>query len=164
MLKPLALAIATRNALICAPTAIETLKDDLHAPPQPCDLFIPIGFAVIRFGNIVHFTAATLFIGYVLGRTFSGFDLFLVAALSIVASFATIGVAGVAGLAPMAAVLRPFGLSYELALPLMVIVDPIAGMIRAMLNVALNSQIPTLTSGGDEQMSAVAAAVPAPAE
>ena len=30
----LALAIATRNALICAPTAIETLKDDLHAPPQ----------------------------------------------------------------------------------------------------------------------------------
>jgi proton glutamate symport protein len=157
----LALAIATRNALICAPAALETLKDELYASPEPCDLFIPIGFAVIRFGNIIHFATATLFIGYVMGRPFSGLDLVLVAAFSIMASFATIGVAGVAGLAPITAVLRPFGLSYELALPLLVIVDPIAGMIRAMLNVALNMPIPVLASG---RRLPVVAAVAAPAE
>jgi Na+/H+-dicarboxylate symporter len=160
-LNPLALAIATRNALICAPAALETLKDELCASPEPCDLFIPIGFAVVRFGNIIHFATATLFIGYVMGRPFSGLDLVLVAAFSIMASFATIGVAGVAGLAPITAVLRPFGLSYELALPLLVIVDPIAGMIRAMLNVALNMPIPALASG---RRLPVVAAVAAPAE
>lgn len=160
MLKPLALAVATRNALVCAPAALETMKMDLHAKPQPCDLFIPIGFAVIRFGPIIYFATATLFIGYLLGRHFSGFDLIMVAALSVVASFATIGVSGVAGLAPMAAVLRPFGLSYELALPLMLIVDPIAAMIRAMFNVALNMQIPVLAAG--RELPAVnVAAVPA---
>jgi Na+/H+-dicarboxylate symporter len=158
ILNPLTLAIATRNALICAPVALETLKDELGTSPEPCDLFIPMGFAVIRFGNIVHFATATLFIGYLMGRPFSGLDLILVAALSIMASFATIGIAGIAGLAPLAAVLRPFGLSYELALPLLVIVDPIAGMIRAMLNVALNMAIPVLASGWEmSEVSIVAA-------
>ncbi len=146
-LKPLAFVAATRNALICAPTVLETLKEELHAPPEPCELYIPIGFAVIRFGNMIHFAGATLFIGYLLGRTFSGFDLFLVAVFSIMASFATIGLRGLAGLTAMAAVLRPFGLSYELALPLMAIVDPIASMVRGMDNVALNCHIPVLAAG-----------------
>jgi Na+/H+-dicarboxylate symporter len=162
ILNPLTLAIATRNALICAPVALETLKDEMGTSPEPCDLFIPMGFAVIRFGNIVHFATATLFIGYLMGRPFSVLDLGLVAALSIMASFATIGVAGVAGLAPITAVLRPFGLSYELALPLLVIVDPIAGMIRAMLNVALNMPIPVLASR--QRRVAEVAMVAAPAE
>ena len=159
MLKPLALVVATRNALICAPAALETLKEELHAPPEPCDLYIPIGFAIIRFGNIIHFATATLFIGYLMGRTFGGFDLVLVAVFSIMASFATIGVSGVAGLAPLAVVLRPFGLSYELALPLIVIVDPVVAMIRAMLNVALNCHIPVLAAGRESsEVSVVAAA------
>jgi proton glutamate symport protein len=120
-----------------------------------------MGFAVIRFGNIVHFATATLFIGYLMDRPFSGLDLILVVAFSIMASFATIGIAGVAGLAPLTAVLRPFGLSYELALPLLVVVDPIAGMIRAMLNVALNMPIPVLAS--EREMSEISIVV-APAE
>lgn len=146
MLKPLALVVATRNALICVPAALETLKDELHAQPEHCDLYIPVGFAVVRFGPLVHFSIATLFIGYLMGRSFSGFDLLMIAALSFVASFATIGVSGVASLAPLALVLRPFGLSYELVLPLIVIVDPVVSMLRGLLNVALNSQIPLLAA------------------
>jgi hypothetical protein len=36
----------------------------------------------------------------------------------------------------LAIVLRPFGLSYELALPLIVIMDPVVAMVRGVLNVA----------------------------
>jgi Na+/H+-dicarboxylate symporter len=50
-------------------------------------------------------------------------------------------------LAPLAIVLRPFGLSYEVAVPLMIIIDPLADMVRTMLNVALNCMIPTLAGG-----------------
>ena len=158
MLKPLAFAAATRNTLICAPVALETMKEELQAPAVHCDLFIPIGFAVIRFGNMVHFVTATLFIGYLLGRTFGAVDLVMIAAFSVTASFATIGISGLAGLAPLAAVLRPFGLSYELALPLMAIIDPIASMARAMVNVALNCQIPVLAAGRKSVGAAVSAA------
>jgi len=157
-LKPLALAAAARNTLVCAPAALETMKEELRAPPNPCELYIPIGFAAVRFGNIIHFTIATLFLGYLMGRPFSGIDLFLVATYSFMVSFATIGVSGLAGLAPMAAVLRPFGLSYELALPLMAIVDPIASMVRAMVNVALNCQIPVLAAGRQPRTAAPVAA------
>ena len=145
MLKPLVLVMATRNSLVCVPAALDALKD-LRAPPNHCNLFIPIGFAVMRFGPMVHFVTATLFIGDLMGRTFSGVDLLMVAVLSLVASFATIGVSGVVGLAALAIVLRPFGLSYELALPLIVIMDPVVAMIRGVLNVALNSQVPVLAN------------------
>jgi Na+/H+-dicarboxylate symporter len=155
-MKPLALAAATRNTLICAPTALETMTDELHAPKEPCELFIPIGFAVVRFGNIAHFIVAALFIGNLTGHTFSGAELLLVAAFSFMSSFATIGVSGLPGLVPLAAVLRPFGLSYELALPLMIIADPIVSMIRAMINVALNCQIPALAGAGERRTIAIA--------
>ena len=147
LLKPLALAAATRNTLVCAPSALETMKDELRASAEPCELFIPIGFAVLRFGNMVHFVIATIFIANLVGHKFSEIDLVFVAAFAFMASFATIGVSGLAGLVPLAAVMRPFGLSYELALPLMIIADPIVSMIRAMLNVALNCQIPALAAG-----------------
>ena len=152
-MRPLALAAATRNTLICAPTALETMTVDLHASKEPCELFIPIGFAVMRFGNIAHFITAALFIGHLTGHTFSGTELLLVAALSFVSSFATIGLSGLPGLVPLATVLRPFGLSYELALPLMIIADPIVSMIRAMINVALNCQIPALAGGGERKLA-----------
>lgn len=164
MLTPLAMAVSTRNALVCAPAALETMKVELHAQARPCDLFIPIGFAVMRFGPMMHFATATLFIGYLLGRPFAGSELALVAGLSIIASFTTIGLSGVALLASMAAVLRPFGLSYELALPLMVIVDPIVAMMRAVFNVALNMQIPALAAGRESPKVEGVDTIPVPAE
>jgi proton glutamate symport protein len=149
LLRPIMLGASTRNTLICIPIALETLKDDLKIKSEPCDLYIPIGFATIRFGTVLYFVTATLFIGTLMGRTFSPVDLSLVGAFSVGASFATLGLSGVAALAPLALVLRPFGLSYEIAVPLMIIVDPIADMIRVMLNVAINCMIPTLAVGRD---------------
>ena len=149
--QPLALAAATRNTLVCAPTALETMTKELRASKPPCELFIPISFAVVRFGNIVHFIVAALFIASLTGYSLSFAELLLVAVFALIGSFATIGVSGLPGLVPLAAVLRPFGLSYELALPLMIVVDPIVSMIRAMLNVALNCQIPALAGSGSRK-------------
>jgi len=147
LLKPVMLGASTRNTLICIPLAIETLKEDLKVKGEPCELFIPVGFATMRFGTILYFIIATLFLGALMGRTFSAVDLCLVAIFSIGASFATLGVTGLAALAPLAVVLRPFGLSYEIAVPLLLIIDPIANMIRVMLNVAINCMIPTVAAG-----------------
>jgi L-cystine uptake protein TcyP (sodium:dicarboxylate symporter family) len=86
--------------------------------------------------------------GILMGRQFHLIDLGLLALFSVGASFATIGVSGIAALAPLAIVLRPFGLSYEVAVPLMIIIDPLADMVRTMLNVGLNCMIPALAAGG----------------
>ncbi len=96
---------------------------------------------------MLFFVVATIFVGALLGRSFGIGDLLLVAILSVMASFATLGLSGAVALAPLAGVLRPFGLSYELAFPLLVIVDPIVHMIRIMLNVAVNCVVPALAAG-----------------
>jgi len=147
LLKPLMLGASTRNTLVCIPIALEALKDDLKVRREVCDLFIPIGFATIRFGTILYFIVATLFIGILMGRSFSSLDLCWVAGYAIAASFATLGLSGLAALAPLAVVLRPFGLSYEVAVPLMIIVDPMVEMIRVVLNVAINCTIVMLATG-----------------
>jgi Na+/H+-dicarboxylate symporter len=157
LLGPLALAAATRNTLICTPSVLDTLEKDFKAVREPCQLYIPLGFAVIRFGTMVYFVVATLFVGHLMGRAFTAVDVVLVAGFSVMASFATLGASGLAALAPLAAVLRPFGLSYELALPLMTLVDPIANMVRTVLNVALNCQIPALAAGRTPPVAAPAA-------
>jgi Na+/H+-dicarboxylate symporter len=147
LLKPVMLGASTRNSLICVPLALETLKSDLKVKDEPCDLYIPIGIATIRFGTILYFVIATLFMGTLMGRQFNLIDLGLLAVFSVGASFATLGLSGLAALAPLAIVLRPFGLSYEVAVPLMIIIDPLADMVRTMLNVAINCMIPTLAGG-----------------
>ena len=144
LLKPMMLGASTRNSLICVPLALETLKSDLKVKNEPCDLYIPIGIATIRFGTVLYFVIATLFMGVLMGRHFSLIDLGFVAVFAIGASFATLGVGGIAALAPLAMVLRPFGLSYEVALPLMLIIDPLAEMVRTMLNVTINCMIPAV--------------------
>ena len=147
LLKPMMLGASTRNTLVCIPIALETLKDDLRVKREPCDLFIPLAFATVRFGTILYFIVATLFIGTLMGRSFSALDLGMVAGFSTVASFATLGLNGIAALSPLAVVLRPFGLSYEVAVPLMIVVDPIAELFRVMLNVTINCMVLTIASG-----------------
>ena len=144
ILGPLLLGAATCNTLICIPLALDTMGRKFRIDRQLCDLYIPLGFATIRFGSIFYFSIATLFMGMLLGRSFDIGEVFLIAALSTLASFATLGTSGLAALAPVATVLRPFGLSYELAVPLMIIIEPVANMLRTMLNVGLNCLIPAL--------------------
>jgi Na+/H+-dicarboxylate symporter len=147
LLKPMMLGASTRNTLVCIPSALEALKDDLSVKRETCDLFIPIGFATIRFGTILYFIVAALFVGVLTGRSFNLLDLGMVAVLSTVASFATLGLNGIAALSPLAMVLRPFGLSFEIAVPLMMVIDPIAELFRVMLNVTINCTIVAVANG-----------------
>jgi len=145
--RPLMVAAATRNTLACIPIAMETMTRELHASQETCELYLPVAFATLRFGTMLHFAVATMFIGALLGRSFGLGDLLMVAVLSVAGSFATLGISGAAALAPLAGVLRPFGLPYELAFPLLVIVDPLVHMVRIMLNVTVNCIVPALAAG-----------------
>lgn len=146
LVKPLTLAAATRNALVCIPAALDTMKQEFNISPAPCDLFIPLGIATLRFGTISYFMVAALFMATLFDRHLGFIDLVWLAALTSVTSFATLGASGLAALAPLATVLRSFGLSYELAVPLLIIVDPVANMIRTMVNVAVNCAIPAVVA------------------
>jgi Na+/H+-dicarboxylate symporter len=147
MLSPLTLVAATRNAIACTPLAVDVMTNELKVSRAGCELFIPLGFAILRFGFVLYFAAVTIFIGALVGRSFSLYEIVLIGILSFVASFGTIGLNGPAGLASLAGVLRPFGLSFELALPILIVVDSIVGMLRAALTVAVTCAIAALAGG-----------------
>ena len=147
MLGPIILGAATRNTLVCIPSSLEALAGQLRLRREPCELYVPIGFALVQFGPIIYFAVAATFMGLIQGRSFSAIEIVLLAVFSVAASFGTLGLAGPAALIPLAAVLRPFGLSYELALPLLIIVEPIANMVRVPVNVAVNFVMPVLAVG-----------------
>jgi len=162
--RPLMLAAATRNTLACIPIAVETMTRELRASSEACELYIPVGFATLRFGTMLHFAVATMFIAALLGRSFGTGDMLMVAVLSVAASFATLGLSGAAALAPLAGVLRAFGLPYELAFPLLVIIDPLANMVRVMVNVTVNCLVPALAAGSRLQETPQTPAQLVPAE
>src|SRR5262249_32805373 len=75
LLKPVMLGAAPRNSLVCIPLALETMTEELKIPREPCELYIPLGFATVRFGTILHFAVAAIFLGALLGRSFGVWDL-----------------------------------------------------------------------------------------
>ena len=87
-----------------------------------------------------------------MGRSFSLLDLCMVAVFSTLASFATLGLNGISALSPLAVVLRPFGLSYEVAVPLMIVVDPIAELVRVMVNVTMNCMVAMVATGREAEV------------
>jgi proton glutamate symport protein len=147
MMKPLTLVAATRNAIACTPLAVDVMANELKVSRAGCELFIPLGFTILRFGFVLHFAAATIFIGALVGRSFTVYEMLLIGFLSTVASFGTIGLNGPAGLASLAGVLRPFALSFELALPILIVLDSIIGMFRAAVTVAVTCAIAALAGG-----------------
>src|SRR5262245_65623962 len=125
------LGASTRNSLVCVPLALDTLKNDLKVKDEPCDLYLPIGIATIRFGTILYFVSATLFIGTLMGRHFGLIDLGLLALFSVVASFATLGLSVLAALEPMAFVIRTFGLSYVIVVYIIIIIVTFYYIVRS---------------------------------
>jgi Na+/H+-dicarboxylate symporter len=101
MMKPLTLVAATRNAIACTPLAVDVMTNELKVSRASCELFIPLGFAILRISFVLHFVAATIFLGALVGRSFSISEMLLIGVLSAIASFGTIGLNGPAGLASL---------------------------------------------------------------
>ena len=140
--------------LATIPLALKTLTEYLHIRREPCELIIPVGLTILRPGTMIQFACAAAFLGEMLGRGFSAVDVLLIAALVIGASVGTLGQFGGAGLMALAAVLRPFDLSFELAFPLLLIVEPIAVMARFMVVVAVTCLITVLAAGTERPVKA----------
>ena len=148
----LTMGAVSRNALIAIPTTMEGLVVQLKAKKSTVDLFIPLGYTTFRFGLLVYFIIATQFFATLLNVSFSLWEMVTICLFCILASISSLGLNGVAVLPTFAIVLKAFGLPYELALPLMAIIDPISQMIRPIMNIAVNCAIAVLSGGPEEEV------------
>jgi proton glutamate symport protein len=130
--EPTFLALATSSSLACIPSAITVLTDELHFDRQTSQLVTPLAITVCRFGSVVYFALATLFVAQLYHRTLSLEELMTVILVSILAGMATSGATGVLTLTMLDIVLNPLRLPLEAVLVLFIAIDPIIDPFRTL--------------------------------
>ncbi|WP_225913971.1 dicarboxylate/amino acid:cation symporter [Leptolyngbya ohadii] len=130
--EPTFLALATSSSLACIPSAISTLSDNLGFDRQTTQLVTPLSITLCRFGSVIYFASAALFVAQLYNKDLGGEQLAIVALLAILAGMATSGATGVVTLTMLDIVLNPLRLPLEAVLVLFIAIDPILDPFRTL--------------------------------
>lgn len=130
--EPTFLALATSSSLACIPSAISALTDRLGFDRQTTQLVTPLSITLCRFGSVIYFALAALFVAQLYNKDLSGGQLAIVAVLAILAGMATSGATGVITLTMLDIVLNPLKLPLEAVLVLFIAIDPIVDPFRTL--------------------------------
>ena len=144
MLDPIVISLVTRSSFATLPTAIKSLSQQLGYYERSTNLFLSLGVTLGRFGNILYFGVASLFVAQLYGADLGLTQYCIVAMGSLFAGIATAGASGIATLSLMSIVLTPLGLPLEAVLIIFIAIDTIADPLRTMLIVLTNMAANTL--------------------
>ncbi|RZM82403.1 dicarboxylate/amino acid:cation symporter [Leptolyngbya iicbica] len=129
---PTILALATTSSLACLPAAITSLHEDLNFDRQTTDLVTPLSITLCRFGSIIYFAAATVFVVQLYQKPLDFGTLIIIIVGSVFAGMATSGVTGILTLTMLGLVLDPLKLPLDAVLVLFVAIDPIINPFRTL--------------------------------
>ena len=155
LLDPVIIALATRSSFATLPSAIKALDQRLKFYESTTKLYVPLGITLGRFGNIIYFALASLFVSQLYATPVTAGSIFIVVIASIFAGTATAGATGLATLSLMSIVLGPLGLPLEAVLILFMTIDTIIDPMRTLLivhtNMAVNALIAEKSPVGDRR-------------
>jgi proton glutamate symport protein len=126
------LALATTSSLACIPSAISTLSDRLPFKKQTVTLVTPLSITICRFGSVVYFAMAAVFVAQLYGKPMTPITLGITLVGSVFAGMATSGVTGVLTLTMLDLVLSPLQLPLEAVLVLFIAIDPLMDPFRTV--------------------------------
>ncbi|PZO41627.1 MAG: dicarboxylate/amino acid:cation symporter [Shackletoniella antarctica] len=129
---PTILSLATSSSLACLPAAITSLSENLKFNAQTTSLVTPLAITLCRFGSVIYFASATLFVMQLYQRDLGLASLGIVIVGSILAGMATSGVTGILTLTMLGLVLDPLKLPLEAVLVLFIAIDPLMDPFRTL--------------------------------
>ncbi|PSR19164.1 dicarboxylate/amino acid:cation symporter [filamentous cyanobacterium CCP3] len=129
---PTILSLATSSSLACLPAAITSLSENLKFDSQTTNLVTPLAITLCRFGSVIYFALATLFVVQLYQRELGPAGLGIVIIGSILAGMATSGVTGILTLTMLGLVLDPLKLPLEAVLVLFIAIDPLMDPFRTL--------------------------------
>jgi len=141
---PLFIAFGTRNAVATIPATLEALENKFKLDSNITRLAVPLGAVLGRFGNIMYFSFATVFIAQLYNMSLSVEDCLLIIVGSIFAGINTSGATGAITLGMLSIVLDPLGLPFSAVLLLFIAVDPIIDPARTLMTIYPNVAATTL--------------------
>jgi proton glutamate symport protein len=135
---PIMISFATRSSFTALPASISAMQHDLCFERESMSLMLPLGITIGRYGNIVYFALASLFVIQLYNQPLSLAGLAIVVIGSVFAGMATAGSSGILTLAMLGIVLGPLGLPVEAVLIIMMAVDTAIDPMRTFLIVYVN--------------------------
>ncbi|MGE3536493.1 MAG: dicarboxylate/amino acid:cation symporter [Candidatus Tectimicrobiota bacterium] len=135
---PIMISFATRSSFAALPASINAMQEDLGFERETVSLMLPLGITISRYGNIVYFALASLFVIQLYGQPLSASALVIVVLGSVFAGMATAGSSGILTLGMISIVLTPLGLPVEAVLIVMIAVDAVIDPMRTFLIVYIN--------------------------
>jgi proton glutamate symport protein len=135
---PIMISFATRSSFAALPASISAMQHDLCFERESVSLMLPLGITIGRYGNIVYFALASMFVMQLYNQPLSPAGLAIVIIGSVFAGIATAGSSGILTLAMIGIVLGPLGLPVEAVLIVLMAVDTVIDPMRTFLIVYVN--------------------------
>jgi len=144
VLDPLAVSFASRSVYTAYPVGLERLVHSLGFYERSSNLVFTFSALVGRFGNMLYYPIAALFVAKLSGVAMDPLHLVLVVALSLLAGAATISGRGLLGPSILPVLLIPLGLSVQAAGVLLAsefAAAPLRSAVEAITAMCANSLI-----------------------
>ncbi|MDF2981711.1 MAG: sodium:dicarboxylate symporter, partial [Devosia sp.] len=151
MRETVVVAFGTSSSYASIPSALRGLKEGLRLDRRVVDLALPLGITLNPPGSTFHFALATLFLANLYGLALDPSQMVFVLFGAMLAGVAATGAPGVAALSMISIILVPLGLPVEVAIILLVAIDPIVDPILTVVNVQGNAATTALLAGRPER-------------
>jgi adenylate cyclase len=138
MLDPIIISLVTRNSFAALPASINAMDEGLNFNQRTTKLLMPLGTTIGRFGNILYFSLAAVFVAQLYGIDLKPEFYSMIIIGSIFAGIATAGSTGPATISVMSFVLSPLGLPIQAVLIVFMAIDAIIDPVRTLLIVHTN--------------------------
>lgn len=160
MRETVVVAFGTSSSYASIPSALRGLKEGLRLDRRVVDLALPLGITLNPPGSTFHFALATLFLANLYGLALDPGQMVFVLFGAMLAGVAATGAPGVAALSMISIILVPLGLPVEVAIILLVAIDPIVDPILTVVNVQGNAATTALLAGRPQPVETEAPAAP----
>ncbi|MGB3203032.1 MAG: dicarboxylate/amino acid:cation symporter [Nodosilinea sp.] len=131
-------ALGTANSFAAIPSALRGLQDKLGVNKTVTDLVLPLGITLNPPGSVCHFALSAIFIADIYGALLEPGDYVVIFLGAILAGIAASGAPGVVALAMISIILQPLGLPVDVALILLIGIDPLVDPVITLVNVQAN--------------------------
>lgn len=157
--EPLFTAFGTASSVATLPAALRVAEHGLGLGRQTAQMVLPLGVSLYPVGNVLHVVVSSLFVLqlYALPMGLETGAVLIVG--GILVACAMTGAPGVASMSLLATLLSPFGVPVEVAIVLLVALEPVLDPVLTVLNVYGNITAATMVTARPQDQSFAADAI-----
>jgi len=136
--QPFIVAFGTASGFATIPSALSVLQNKFTVNRNVSDLILPLGVTINPPGSVLYFALTGIFITQIYDVTLTINNLFVIIIGAILAGISSSSAPGIVGLSMISIMLEPLGVPVEVAVILLIAIDPIVDPILTVVNVHAN--------------------------